>query len=131
MAGTPAEARFNRTTLGTYEPGSAFKTFTAAMALDYGTGALSTRWTWVERTWRASRCQPRRVARAWMASRMRGRIWAVREYGSWTIVRRMAASRPACGGRGRVPVARRSKDPAAAPMGTVTSESQEIKHPTL
>ncbi len=38
----PAETRFNRTTLGTYEPGSAFKTFTAAMALDYGTGALNT-----------------------------------------------------------------------------------------
>ncbi|MBL8698715.1 MAG: penicillin-binding protein 2 [Alphaproteobacteria bacterium] len=37
-----AEARFNRLTLGIYEPGSAFKTFTAAMALDYNTGNLAT-----------------------------------------------------------------------------------------
>ncbi len=33
----PPESRFNRITLGTYEPGSTFKIFTAAMALDYGT----------------------------------------------------------------------------------------------
>jgi cell division protein FtsI (penicillin-binding protein 3) len=36
------ENRFNRLTLGTYEPGSAFKTFTAAMTLDYGTGNIGT-----------------------------------------------------------------------------------------
>ena len=41
-ATAPAETRFNRITLGIYEPGSAFKTFTAAMALDYGTGNLGT-----------------------------------------------------------------------------------------
>jgi cell division protein FtsI (penicillin-binding protein 3) len=32
------ENRFNRITLGIYEPGSAFKTFTAAMTLDHGLG---------------------------------------------------------------------------------------------
>lgn len=32
-----ADARFNRATLGTYEMGSTFKTFTVAMALDNGT----------------------------------------------------------------------------------------------
>jgi cell division protein FtsI (penicillin-binding protein 3) len=31
------EQRFNRTTVGVYEPGSTFKLFTAAMALEYGT----------------------------------------------------------------------------------------------
>ena len=36
----PPEARFNRATLGSYEPGSTFKIFTAAMALDYGTATL-------------------------------------------------------------------------------------------
>ena len=36
----PPETRFNRATLGTYEPGSTFKIFTAAMALDYGTTTL-------------------------------------------------------------------------------------------
>ncbi len=33
---TDSEARFNRITLGTYEPGSTFKIFNAAAALDYG-----------------------------------------------------------------------------------------------
>jgi cell division protein FtsI (penicillin-binding protein 3) len=36
------EKRFNRVTLGTYEPGSAFKTFTAAMTLDFASGNLAT-----------------------------------------------------------------------------------------
>ncbi|MBI3452689.1 MAG: penicillin-binding protein 2 [Rhodospirillales bacterium] len=36
----PADARFNRNTLGIYEMGSTFKIFTAAMALDYGTATL-------------------------------------------------------------------------------------------
>ncbi len=34
------EARFNRATLGVYEMGSTFKTFTMAMALNYGTATL-------------------------------------------------------------------------------------------
>lgn len=34
------EARFNRATLGVYEMGSTFKTFTVAMALNYGTASL-------------------------------------------------------------------------------------------
>jgi cell division protein FtsI (penicillin-binding protein 3) len=38
---SPEEARFNRLTLGTYEPGSTFKTFTAAMALEYRTANLN------------------------------------------------------------------------------------------
>ena len=37
-AGTATDAqKFNRASLGTYEMGSTFKTFTSAMALDYGT----------------------------------------------------------------------------------------------
>ncbi|MBI1238429.1 MAG: penicillin-binding protein 2 [Alphaproteobacteria bacterium] len=35
-ADSPAETRFNRATLGVYEMGSTFKTFTTAMALDAG-----------------------------------------------------------------------------------------------
>lgn len=41
LPGAPdGEARFNRVTLGVYEMGSAFKTFTTAMALDSGTVGL-------------------------------------------------------------------------------------------
>ncbi|MDX2073883.1 MAG: penicillin-binding protein 2 [Alphaproteobacteria bacterium] len=36
-AGATDAQKFNRATLGTYEMGSTFKTFTSAMALDYGT----------------------------------------------------------------------------------------------
>ncbi|MEQ8603526.1 MAG: penicillin-binding protein 2 [Marivibrio sp.] len=38
---TPADARFNRTTLGVYELGSTFKIFNTAMALDAGTVTLA------------------------------------------------------------------------------------------
>ncbi len=37
---TPPDALFNRATLGTYEMGSSFKTFTVASALEYGTASL-------------------------------------------------------------------------------------------
>lgn len=37
-----SKGHFNRATLGTYELGSTFKTFTTAMALDYGTANLNT-----------------------------------------------------------------------------------------
>ena len=40
-AAAPAEARFNRASLGTYEMGSIFKIFTTAMALDEGVVTLS------------------------------------------------------------------------------------------
>ncbi|MGD1879385.1 MAG: peptidoglycan D,D-transpeptidase FtsI family protein [Kiloniellaceae bacterium] len=39
-AAAPADARFNRATLGTYEMGSVFKIFTTAMALDNGVVTL-------------------------------------------------------------------------------------------
>jgi cell division protein FtsI (penicillin-binding protein 3) len=38
------EARFNRATLGVYEMGSTFKTFTMAAALEYGTATLQSRY---------------------------------------------------------------------------------------
>jgi cell division protein FtsI (penicillin-binding protein 3) len=39
---SPPEARFNRATLGVYEMGSTFKTFTTAMVLDAGKATLKT-----------------------------------------------------------------------------------------
>jgi cell division protein FtsI (penicillin-binding protein 3) len=42
--GSPPEARFNKTTLGVYEMGSTFKTFTTAMVLDAGKATLSTKY---------------------------------------------------------------------------------------
>ena len=39
----PADARFNRATLGVWEPGSTMKVMTVAMALDYGTATLGER----------------------------------------------------------------------------------------
>lgn len=41
MGDAPSNARFNRATLGTYEMGSTFKLFTAAMGLEAGTATLS------------------------------------------------------------------------------------------
>ncbi len=41
IGGATPEQRFNRVTVGTYEPGSTFKLLTAAMALDAGTVTLS------------------------------------------------------------------------------------------
>ena len=37
VTGATTDQRFNRVTVGVYEPGSTFKLFTAAMALEYGT----------------------------------------------------------------------------------------------
>ena len=43
VAGSTDDARFNRATLGVYEPGSTLKTLTMAMALEYGTATLDDR----------------------------------------------------------------------------------------
>ena len=43
-ATAPADALFNRATLGTYEMGSTFKTFTVAMALDADVASLQSRY---------------------------------------------------------------------------------------
>jgi cell division protein FtsI (penicillin-binding protein 3) len=40
--GSPAETRFNKTTLGVFEMGSTFKTFTTAMVLDSGKATMKT-----------------------------------------------------------------------------------------
>ncbi|MFC0409190.1 peptidoglycan D,D-transpeptidase FtsI family protein [Roseomonas elaeocarpi] len=40
IGGATPEQRFNRATVGTYEPGSTFKLLTTSMALDYGTANL-------------------------------------------------------------------------------------------
>jgi cell division protein FtsI (penicillin-binding protein 3) len=42
--GVPDDARFNRATLGVYELGSVFKIMNTAMALDFGTTTLATRY---------------------------------------------------------------------------------------
>ena len=54
VANSQAEARFNRATLGVYEPGSTLKILTMAMALDYGTATLEDRF---------DATQPLRIAR--------------------------------------------------------------------
>ena len=43
VAESSGDARFNRATLGVYEPGSTLKTLTMAMALEYGTANLGDR----------------------------------------------------------------------------------------